>query len=495
MHTGELPAMRVEKRLQVLIVVAAAFCFVPLLFFMQDIWDGKHIGYALRTGDDDWLWHLLIPTRWTLQYYLFLGIEFIQNTFGIYYKVVTNVLSCLSLAGICVEIARIMDEELGLEREYRLLAVLAFLVLPPWATLMASMLFFHISCVWAFLLAVRWRRSAPVPAVLLLVYSLALNSVFAFAVGYALFLAILTVDQGNWRKVGLRTFLFSAVLLAAFVLYRHFFPPFGSVVGYNSFNLRVSALYNYAGLFAILLGGAWLLMRGTDADRLRELRIVAACCALVFFAGFAYTYVGKPIKLEGTNSFTPRQTFLVAVPTAMLMGVMVRLCARRMGRRVAYGLAGAVLLLSFCYQFSAFQQKYAQLYFENAVAELFRAKEPPRPGIVIFETDRDQVPKYLRDFSSVADYIPFEAYGEKQWLTWVCGEQDCRVKEKRLQGWKRLLVDQRGLSPDDLYLTRIRLDLNGFDPFGNPMVYYYYITDDFDRLGFKMEYRDVEKLD
>ena len=488
--------MKVEKRLQVLIIVAATFCFVPLLFFVQDIWDGKHIGYALQTGDYRPFWDMFVKTRWTLYYYVCLGLGFFQDTLGIPYKIVTNVLSCLSLAGICVEISRILDRELGLEREYRLLAALAFLVLPPWATLMSSMLFFHITCIWLFLLAVRWRRSVPVAAFVLFFFSLALNSIFAFAVGYALFLGILAVDRDNWLRVGLQVFLFSATLLTVFVLYRHLYPPFAGAAGYNSFNLRVSALYNYAGLFAGLMGAAWLLLRGGEAgERGRGLRVVAACWVLLFFAGFAYTYVGKPIKLEGTNSFTPRQAFLAAIPTAMLVAVMVRLGVKRMGRMIPYGLAGAVLLLSFVYQFAAFQQKFTQLYFENGLVQVLRNQEMPRPGVVIIEAERDQVPKYLRDFPAVADFAFHEAYGKKQWLTWICSGENCLVDEARMQGWKNNLVRKRDLSPDGLYLTRARLDLNGFDPFGSPLVYYYYLTDAFDRLGFKMTYGDVEKLD
>ena len=488
--------MKVEKRLQVLVAVAAAFCFIPLLFFVQDIWDGKVIGYALDDHVTRPLWDMFVPTRWPLLYYLTVAIGFIQDTFGISYKVITNVISCVSLAGICAETARILKDELGVEREYRLLAVLTILVLPPWATLMSSILFYHIACIWAFLLAVRWRRTAPVPAALLFIFSLTLNSVFAFAVGYAAFLGLMAVDKTNWRRTGTRVFLFSATLLTVFVLYRHFFPPYGEMAGYNSFNLRVSALVNYAGLFAAFLGGAWLLLRNADPGvRREELRKVLGCCILLFFAGFAYTYVGKPIKLEGTNSFTPRQAFLTAIPVGMLMAVMVRLGVQRLGRRFAYGLAGVLLLLSFSYQYAAFQQKFTQLYFENALADVFRQTEPPRTGVVILVANRDQVPKYLRDFVGVSDYILFEAYGERRWITRVREQDDAPVTEAQHDEWLDELVRRRGLPRDELYQTRVRLDLNGFDPFGSPMSYYYYLTDAYDRLGFKVDYESVEKID
>lgn len=488
--------MKVEKRLQLLIAVAAAFCFVPLLFFVQDIWDGKHIGYSLHAGDNRPLWEMFIETRWTLQYYLCLAIGGIQDTFGISYKIITNLLSCLSLAGICVEIARILEQELGVEREYRLLAVLTLIVLPPWATLMSSILFFHITCIWAFLLAVRWRRTAPLPAALLFIISLSLNSIFAFAVGYSVFLGIMSVDKNNWRQVGLRVFVFSAALLTTFVLYRHFFPPYGYGAGYNSFNLRVSALYNYLGLFIAFLGGAWLLLKNTDAAyRQQGLRTVAACCVLLFFAGLAYTYVGKPIKLEGTNSFTPRQAFLATIPTAMLMAVMVRFGVKRLGRGIAYGLASVVLLLSFCYQFVAFQQKFTQLYFENAVTHILRGMEPPQSGIVTFVANRNQIPKYLRDFPGVTDFILYEAYGERRWATWARGKTDLPASDEKKQVWVDELVVERGLSPDDLHETRIHLDLKEFNPFGSPLVYYYYLTDAYDRLGFEVEYESVKKND
>ncbi|MDC0335301.1 hypothetical protein OAN24_00180 [Pseudodesulfovibrio sp.] len=488
--------MKIEKRLQVLIVVAAAFCFVPLLFFIQDIWDGKYIGYSLQVEGKGPIWEMFIPTRWTLQYYFCLALGFIQDTFGISYKILTNILSCLSLAGICVETARILDQEFGIEREYRLLAVLTILVLPPWATLMSSILFYHMTCIWAFLLATRWRRSAPVPAMVLFIYSLSLNSIFAFAVGYAFFLGIISVDKGNWRRVGLQVCLFSAALLTAFVLYRHYFPPYGYGDGYNSFNLRVSALYNYLGLFAGFLGGAWLLLRNADtAHRQWGFRMVAACCALLFFAGFAYTYVGKPIKLEGTNSFMPRQAFLSAIPTAMLVAVIVRLGVERMGRVIAYGLAGVLLLLSFCYQFAAFQQKYTQMYFENAVAHELLDMRAPQPGFVTFIADRNKVPKYLRDFAGATDFILYEAYGKRPWVTRFCSQSDCSMDDVEKQYWIKRLVNVRGVPLDDLHETRIRIELSHFNPFGSPLVYYYYLTDAFDRLGFKVEYEGVNKLD
>lgn len=488
--------MKIEKRLQVLIAVAATFCFVPLLFFVQDIWDGKYIGYALNSGDSQPLWQMFIPSRWTLQYYMCLAIGYIQNTTGISYKIITNLISCLSLAGICFEMARILKQELKLEREYRLLAVLAFLVLPPWATLMSSIMFFHIMCIWAFMLAVRFRKSAPLPALLFLALSLALNSIFAFAVGYALFLGTLSVNKTNWLKIGLQIFLFSATLLSVFVAYRYFFPTYDWAVSYNSYNLRVSALFNYLGLFVGLLGGAWLLIRNKDATiRLEEFRIVAACCVLLFFAGFAYTYVGKPIKLEGTNSFTPRQAYLTAIPTAMLIAVMVRLGVQRMGRKISYGLISLLLTLSFCYQFVAFQQKYTQLYFENAIVDILRDMEAPRPGVVTFVADRDQIPKYLRDFPSVTDLMLYDAYGERRWGSWSCDTIDCPLKESDVANWKHELVNLHGQSLDNLYDTRMNLDLKQFNPFGNPLVYYYYLTDAFDRLGFEVTYESVRKLD
>jgi hypothetical protein len=475
-------------------IAAGFFCFLPILCAYQDIWDGSKAHVAFRVQDMDILKSWFFESRWTLQYYYYLLFEFLQNLTGISYKIFANITASFALTGICVEVYRLLAEELRLDKEYVWLGILSLLVLPPWATLMSSVLTFHILCVWLFMLSTRWYRSRPFLALPLFMVSLSLNSIFAFAVGYALFLGIMRLDENNWKRLLVRIFFFSLILLVIFVAYRHFFPPYGRFLNYNSFNPRLSSFGNYLGVAAIILVLTWFFTGKQDNESNQKVlwRNVSGCLILLFFAGVAYWAVNKPIKLEGTNSFTPRHAFLSAIPVSMLIATLACGAVKRMGRIVPYALIGALLTLSFCYQFAAFQQKYTELYYENALIKTLREMNPPAPGAVVIASSRKTIPKYLRSFSTVGSWMFLDAYGTRQWSCTFCAEGRNCPEPARLASNRPPLRTWPEVPQENLRATMLAYSVNDFDPFGNPLYYYYYFAREYDRLTPRLEVLSVE---
>lgn len=490
---------KAERVLKYLIGFAAIFALVPILIAYQDIWDGRHAYEAINLPDLEKLQAWLLGMRWTLQYYMYRVFWVLQDYIGIPYKIPSNILAFASVIGISVETFRLLREELKIEKEFSLLAVLAVLVCPPWATLTCSVLSFHISCVWAFMLAVRFRETHPFWAGVLFIYSLSLNSIFAFAVGYAIFNALLVINARNWKSVIIRVLVFGLLLTVAFGLYRHYFPPYGDpgAENYNSFNPRYSGVLNNLLISACVLVFSFVFYaRKEDAEgRSLLFRRVGGCLVLLFFAGLAYWYVGKPIKVEGTNSFTPRQAYLTVIPMAMLIAVMVQYGKKRFGAKIAYGVVGALLLVSFIYQFVAYQQKFVHMYYENILIDTLSKMERPEPGIIQIMGEKKETPKEFQDSPGAGDQILLQAFGEKRWVSNLCMENDdCDALDWDKTNAQVSLVERHGIPAEALRLTKMRFTMDNFDAFGNPLYYYYYFTNDFKRMNPRLDLLSVEKF-
>lgn len=488
---------KAERVLKYLIGIAAFFVLTPILIAFQDIWDGWHIYEAYFTKDPIHLKHLLLDTNWTLQYYMYVGLEKLQDTVGIPYKPILNLLAASSVAGIAVEVYRRLREDLGIEKEFCLLGSLTLLVLPPWGTLICSVLAFHASCAWAFLLAVRFRSTQPVLAGILLVYSLFLNSVFAFAVGYTAFKGLQLITKDNWKSVFTKVFLISAVLLTAFISYRHFFPPDAWGGTYNTFNPRYSGFLNFI-KSAVVISILTFVLFGRKADpeeRINLARRIGGLLILTLFAGLAYWYVGRSVKLMGTNSFSPRHAFLMVIPAAMLLATFSQHIKKSFGAKLAYGTAGLIILLSFIYQFTSFQQKFTQLYYENAMLEALKEIEEPKPGLVVINAIRKTIPKELRDSPNSTTPIFLKAYGHRNWMLRVCSEDDnnCETGAWEDSFLRPYVVDHLGFAEKDLYKTQLKYTIDNFNVFGSPLYYYYYFTNAFDRLNPRFEVEFVER--
>jgi len=493
--TCEETMNRNEIILKYCLYIACFFVLAPILFTLQDIWDGRVVFAAFHAEDMTILKKWFTQYRWDLQYYMYLSFDWMQNLTGLSYKLWANIVSCASLLGIAFEVNRLMRDELKLEREYCLLGVLTILVFPPWATLMSSVLTFHISCIWAFLLAVRFRNSFPIIALPLFVYSLSLHSIFAFAVGYAVFNGVMTVDKSNWKMVGRHVVLISLGLVTIFAAYRHFFPPLGLHASYNGFNPRWIGFLNYAVIAMSVAAFTRFVLARNESQEERQVlyRRVLACLILLFFAGLAYWYVGRPIKVEGTNSFTPRHAYLTSIPMAMLVALLSQYGARRLGKKIAYTLVGAVLLLSFFYQFAAFQQKYTQLLYEDILLMKMKDIETPAPGIIYIDSKRKQTPKYIRDFCGLK-WAFVERFGQDVWHIKVCTDKPgCTIPDVEKKKVGQYLVETSGTKASDLKVTRLVLLLDNFDAFGNPLYYYYYYSKDYERFNPRLEIVGVEE--
>ncbi len=483
---------RTETTLKYCIAAAGFFALVPIFLACQDMWDGRFVYEAFTIQDMGILKRWFFESRWNLQYYLYLFFGGLQELSGISYKIWGNILACASVIGICIEVRRLLLQKLGVQSEFSLLAVLFILVFPPWATLMSSVLVFHISCVWAFLLATRWWSSKPLLAVVFFVYSLSLNSIFAFAVGYSLFDCILSVTSENWRRKLVVTFSFCAALTVAFIAYKTFYPPYNRFAQYNTFKPWLLGFYYVAALSAVLLSLAYYVLghRESHETRNRLVKQVGACLLLLFFACVAYWVVGKPIKVHGTNSFTPRHAYLAVIPISMLFAVLAQGGAKRFGRLVPYVIAGTFVLASFGYQFVAYQQKYTQLLYENMMAQSLQTLEAPPSGIVAVRSERETTPKYLRDFAGTPDWVFLAAYGKPAWFVRMCSsESKCQISDSEVeQVIKAYRKRSKPVPETGMAKSYMAFSVDGFTAFGSPVYYYYYFTKQYDRFNPRISY-------
>ncbi|MBI9078891.1 MAG: hypothetical protein JEY79_04025 [Pseudodesulfovibrio sp.] len=478
-----------------IICIAGVFALLPILLSYHDIWDGHYVYEAFKLQDMSLLKKWFFESRWTLQYYFYLLTELLQNNLGIPYKITSNIVSCAAVVGICVETRRILKQKLGVENEFSLLAVVVILVFPPWATLMTSVLTFHITCVWLFLLSVRLCKSNPAVAFVLFICSLSLNSIFAFAVGYTFFDGILTINNKNKKEKLLKIIAFGASLLILFVTYRVLFPPYGVYSGYNSLKPWYPGFYYFAITATILMGICYFfLAKGEDSkERTILLKRVGACLILMFFACVAYWYVGRAIKVQGTNSFTPRHAYLAVIPIAMLFALLTQYTIRKIGRKIVYGVTAVILLVSISYQFVAYQQKYTQLLYENILIESLKTIEKPLPGVVFIVSERKGIPKYLRDFPSSTNWIMLAAYDQELWYARSCTEGiNCEAAEITRKNLEEKLAQHPDGPIDGKHTTYLSFSLDNFDPFGNPLYFYYYFAKSHNRFNPRIEYMAVE---
>jgi len=464
-----------------LIALLGIWVLTPILITTADIWDGGQFQFiATKLGDYAALKAWTFESRWTLQYYFYVVEAALVHNLGIPYGIFSNCVKAAAVIGICIETYRITTQKLGLSKPYAHYALAITLVSPPLATLLSSVLTFHIFCVWCFLFSTRLAQRSLLAALPFFVFSLSLNSIFALAVGYVCFTRLVALDKENWRRLLKEAFLFSLVLSCAFVAYRVIFPPYGVYKGYNSYDPRWLSIIRYCLLSIGATVATYYLLpkRLTPEERWGVMRRAIACFLLFFFACFAYWFVGKPVKLLGTNAFTPRHAYLAIVPFAMLMAFYFEQAVARFGRKVAAPLFIILVVFLFSYQYAAFQQKFAQLLYRDMLAYALKQVERPKPGYVVIKVDRGIVPKYYRDFPSLNGRSLFDAYGEVAWVV-VPWDEATPFEVPKLYGGDFERIHEGSLlrKPENgIYTTTISFDLKKFDPFGSPITIYDYFT-------------------
>ncbi|WP_419788223.1 hypothetical protein [Pseudodesulfovibrio sp.] len=472
------------------LILLGICALTPILAMTDDIWDsGQFHNIAIRIGRMDILKTWAFESRWILQYYLYLTFDAFQRITGLPYTDLSNIISVASVLGICVETYRIGTEKLKISKSYAQYALAIILVYPALATLLCSVLTLHILCVWCFLFSTRLAKRSFLAALPFFLVSLSVNSVFAFAVGYICFEKLLTVNATNWKQSLKAIFLFSLSLTVLFAVYRIFFAPYGAFAGYNSFNPNYTSIIRYCLVaIAALLATHYILARNFSPAQKEDLmRRSAACFLLFFFACFAYWYVGKPVKILGTNAFTPRNAYLASVPFSLMLAIYFEALVNRFGKKKIAPIFFIVAAFLFCYQYAAYQQKFAHLLYRDMYTAALKKIQAPDHGFLILKTDKKITPKYFRDFESVNLRSLYDAYGDTNWLQFYWNEKDKdQIPERYANIFDKKnvnLFDVRHIPEGQVYTTIIRFDLKNFDPFGSPITTYDYFTKNYERYS------------
>jgi len=279
----------------------------------------------------------------------------------------------------------------------------------------------------------------------------------------------------------------------------------GGFVGYNSFDPRTLSFVRYLLLAPACTGIAYyLLARNLNTEgKIKFLRNITACFVLFLFACLAYWYVGKPVKILGTNSFTPRHAFLASVPFSLLLAYLFEQAARRFGKKVMVPLFTAIALFFFLYQYAAYQQKFAHLLYQDMFAATLKKEPAPLPGVIILKADMKTMPKYNKDIEKTNRRAFFDAYWEHSWVVvhWNPKKNGPSLIPDYLRNYFDYIDGPsakitRFVPPISSFdRTLVEFTHENFDPFGSPMDTYRYFTHAYSAYNPRVTITTLPKID
>lgn len=389
---------------------------LPLLLVHQEMWDGViyEMGYIKHDLS------YLDPILWMGKYLTFALWSFFEKLVlvtGLPHKFFTNALTVVSIVGVFTGIRTYLEKQFGISDKAACIGGWLVLAYPAWHVFMSGSNSDYVFYLWLFLAAVNLRHKHPLPALLLLVVSLQFYSIFALAVGFACTDFVMTADRKNWRDKTLRTFLFSAALLAGFVLLKLTINIHGAEGADNTFKLDRLTSFVHFGIMAACVVGilaiASLRMRDkSDAERL--IRLGLAFLVLSFFAGLAYWAIGRPMRFFAFGSYTARHTILCTIPLALLVAAMADFGFRAGKRKLVHFMAGFLVTASIVLLYQGYEHKIAALLFKDMMVQSFREIPEPESGYVSIEPDGYKAPRHFHSIDT--NMAMYKAYGKSAWM-------------------------------------------------------------------------------
>jgi hypothetical protein len=483
-----------ERRLKIITVIIAFLALVPLLLINSEMWDMVNCEIAYMVHDFTIIKDRLVELGLYMKYYTYPVVDFLNYWTGIPHKVFTNVLSVASILGIAYEVFRMLIERYGFKREVAYLGGWVIICFPVWHTLESSAVFVNIFCLWLFMIAMRLWYKNKLVALLFLVPSLQLFSLFAFSVGFIGSDFVMTVTKDNYKKKILVGFFLSLCLVIAYAVMSSLINLHGSTGNYNSFNFdRLQSFLNYGIMAAVFLVITFAVKRYIEDEAEREIfvRHMLSFLILAFFAGMAYWAVGRPMRFFAFGSFTARHTFLTCIPFALIVAIASSLMLKRFSLRVFKYSAAFLVVALVVLLHQGYSHKVAAVIFKDMITQCFTQMEEPPSGYVVIDVIGTEPPRHVQDYAM--NMVMYKAYGKAAWIVngfWrrhLVNKNTRQVMDKLYGGYTKEIC-QRSICFDkvgDAY-TRYAFTPEGYHQEGRFWYWWYHLISDYSAFNPKL---------
>jgi len=325
---------------------------IPMLLMKRDIWDGTSIQYASLVKDFSGLKMWFLDSGWILQYPFTVAIIKFSQFSHLSFKVTNAFIVFILMFFLLREVFFLCKKTFKLSKFSTYFSVVLVSTFPAWASLMSSVMTFHLSCIFAGLLSVRLIHGSGFKKVLgffILIYSFGLNSNFTFLPVLSYCYDFFKKDETNSSyliKPSLRTISIFILGLTVFLTHKNFFPPSHIYKGFNSlilfsvygfsktiFHMLKSSTYLSAIIFFSFLVFIFELvffnkthLSFDESDAFKHYKMVLIYLLVLFLSAiFPYAAVGKSNALWEIIDFYNHNAILFSVPVALFTACYLEL--------------------------------------------------------------------------------------------------------------------------------------------------------------------------
>ncbi|MFH1912649.1 MAG: hypothetical protein ABIK45_00025 [Pseudomonadota bacterium] len=462
-------------------ILIALVSLSPLMFSHADLWDGTLAEMAILSGDYSIIDYWVTSHGWYMSYYGYLAFDHLAQLTGIPWKAFINALIVISLLGLARETFLFLREQFELEHDYALIGSWAILTFPIWHNLTSTAIFVNVFCLWVFMGAVRQWYSNKFLSIALFAVSAQLFSLFSLAVGFGVCEFILSATRENGKKLFIRLFIFSALLLAAFIAFKAMVNMHGRSGEYNTLTSdALQYLYPLIGYCIALVGVGFLLQaRLKDSGEAgRFFRLFLAIAALLFFAVLPYVAVGRPVRFFSFGSFGSRHALLTCIPLSFLLAVATQYVGRHVNARAAMWGSAFVLLASMVLLHQGYSHKAAALVFKDMLTRSFEEIPAPPSGYVAIRVEGAEPPRHVHNYE--INMCLYKAYGKSAWMANGYWRRNMKLNPASL---KELYGDSKGAPmckdvTGDAYSEYV-FSLSNYAQEGRFWYWYYYLASEY----------------
>jgi len=472
------------------VIGLATISLIPLLAPRFETWDFAvtEMGFLRH----DYAYFAGFKECHQVRYLILLALDQL-SLLGLSPKIVTNVLSILCLVGLSRQVFVFLSQRYKFTWEASMVGAMGVLAFPVWHTLVSGAVFSYVLFLFLFMWAVnQWWRGNYFRAGILLLSSLSYYSLFAFAVGFAASEFVLTVDISNWKKKFIQTTVFSAILLAGYIILEKTVNIHEVSGTYNSFGFEHISSFVYYGIVSLFI----IIIARYVCDKLpsgdfREIfiRYVLSFLVLGLFAVLAYWAVGKSMRYFAFGSYGARHTYLTCIPFALGMALGVDTVSKLWSRKSAIIVVGFVLLLLVILQHQGYSHKAAELIYRDIIAQEIGLQEEPDSGYVAIVPVGFKAPRHIH-YPGLARAL-YRAFGK---TAWMLNDPWRRSFDPTPENMEALFAkeDPRGRIftmtdqvTGDAY-TKYELHLSDYYQEGRFWYWWYYLTKDYDSFSPKL---------
>ncbi len=412
-----------------LLMLVTSLLYFPVLFGLQDLWDGTILSYAYEINQAKVYQTWFLETGWPLVTLLHTLIHYVSLLFDFNMKGVINVIICLSLFLSSLEIFKICNKNLKYGFVSSFSASMIFLLAPVFGLYSSSVFTMHALFIYLALLGVRlywdadsikWKVGSLFVAMLSMQH--AANATFVLLmISYCCYVE---------KRGGKEWLISAAACVVFFFLLREIFPSNGLYSNYNKLSISsLTSINNYLRFFDwidkyylyVYFLFPLLIFVNNKKKALEGVFIIG----LVLAAIIPYVAVGKyPAGL----GYLSRMAINIGLTVPFLVGYLISGVERKF--KYGWGLAlFAIVPICFFMVKTLYvshsvqvKQQIVQSYFIEAVKEL----DLNNPGDVKFNNFWRPMPS-----SYALNYYLYLAKGSAKWSSKPVGSNLTSNKEYR----------------------------------------------------------------